>query len=291
MGGLGNQMFQYAAGKALAVKYNTELKLDHTFLEDRTPKKDFTYRNYELNAFGIDNKIQQKDMDKLGLSFKIKTHEKILSTIIHIAHGYKKICQNSLQFEPTILSQGPNSFLIGYFQNERYFLSCEKIIRNVFSFIPPVSDENKVLIQYIQRLENPIAIHVRRGDYLTIGDGKVHYICSPEYYAQAVKIIREKTKNPTFLVFSADDPQWAKENLDIGAPFQVIGDKNVGAFGYENMRLISMCKHAIIANSSFSWWGAWLNKNPNKIVIAPKQWWANGSKQSLDIQPNSWITL
>lgn len=290
-GGIGNQMFQYACGKALAHRYNVQLKLDHSFLEDKSKREDFTYRDYELSAFNIDLKLSLGDLKYLGL-FPPQNHlHRYYYKVKRIISGYEYWNEKQFNFDYAIFDKGNKLCINGYFQSAKYFENISDIIRADFSFIPQNSDENHILLNHIQVAKNPVCVHVRRGDYLTIGGGTAYNICSLDYYKKAVNIIKNKVNNPTFFVFSADDPQWAINNLDIGAPFEIIGNQNTGAFGYENMRLMSLCRHNIIANSSFSWWGAWLNIDPAKIVIAPRKWFNDETIDTSDLLPETWIKL
>jgi hypothetical protein len=292
-GGLGNQMFEYACGKALSEKFNVPLMLDHSFLEDKSPREDFTYRDYELNAFGINKKIETSELKKLGLHEAAFKPYKTLLSLKRLFAGYDYFIQKGFGIDNRISGLSPKAYLVGYFQNEFYFKEYADIIRKDFSFIETQSEENRSLIKQISNTENAVALHVRRGDYLTLGNGIIHGTCTIDYYKNAMQIIKSKIANPTFFIFSADDPQWPQQYLNPDVPFEVIGNNNTGSYGYENMRLMSLCKHNIIANSSFSWWGAWLNKNPDKIVIAPQQWFADSFRngQTKQITPNNWLRI
>lgn len=274
-GGIGNQMFQYACGRALAHHNSTTLALDHSFLEDRTPREGFTYRNYELNAFGIQLKISP-----------------LRRVILQKIRRYRKYVEPRLTFDASLVKRGPRQYLQGYFQNEQYFLDISEVIRQDFSFVPVKSAENKELMEKILAANNAVSIHVRRGDYLTINSGQTHGVCSPEYYKNAISNMKQKVKDPTFFVFSADDPEWAKSEFkSFDIPFTVVGEKNTGIYGYENMRMMSLCTHNIIANSSFSWWGAWLNRNPQKFVIGPERWYSSEAMQRYNPCPENWLLL
>jgi len=287
MGGLGNQMFQYAIGRALAEQHKSKLYLDHSFLEDRTPKTDyFTFRNYELIAFGIDNRLSEFTGNMFGL--RQSRFKKQLSKI----WKFKTITDNILIKSDTSLLNN-NLYLDDYFQSEKYFAQYKNLIREVFTFKESSIEKNKILIEKIKATKNSVALHVRRGDYLIISDGKFHQVCDSDYYHLALKIISERIPNPTIFIFSADDPEWPQKKLNIFCTNYIVGNSNTGILGFENMRLMSLCDHNIIANSSFSWWGAWLNENPKKIVIAPKKWFADSQKneETIDLIPKEWIRI
>lgn len=133
-----------------------------------------------------------------------------------------------------------------------------------------------------------VSVHIRRGDYLQGNNLNYHGICGMDYYQNAIEYLQKKEKNLTFVFFS-DDIERVKENFAMGSAYFV--DRNVGKDAWQDMQLMSLCKHNIIANSSFSWRGAWLNANPEKIVIAPKHWFANPELTDQDIVPESWIRL
>jgi len=290
-GGLGNQMFQYACGRALSNLYNVPLKLDHTFLEDKL-KPGITPRDYELSAFAIDKKITQTELREIGLHEATTAPYKTKFSFKRLVSGYKFYTQKDLRFNEIIFEQGPNAYISGYFQNEKYFVDIAALIRTDFTFIPTTSKENISLANRIESSENAVSVHVRRGDFLFAGNEKVHFTCTPEYYMKAFSIIKSKIQNPEFFIFSDDDPQWIKDNLKFDAPFELIGNQNQGK-GYEDMRLMSLCKHQITANSSFSWWAAWLNNNPNKMVVTPKHWVSLPAMeiQLSDIVPSGWIRI
>lgn len=137
---------------------------------------------------------------------------------------------------------------------------------------------------------NAVSLHVRRGDYVSnLTINQFHGTCSLEYYNQAIAQIAKKVETPHFFVFS-DDPEWVKSNLKIDYSITIV-DHNNADKNYEDIRLMSLCKHHIIANSSFSWWGAWLCRNPNKIVIAPLKWFNDKSINTTDLIPDGWIKI
>lgn len=170
--------------------------------------------------------------------------------------------------------------IIGYFQSEKYFEDCELSIRKYFALR---DDLQKIVDEKYEKYEDcrTASIHVRRGDYLNYPD--THPLCNGKYYNDAIKMFRTVDK---FLVFS-DDPDWCRQNFNLG-----ICDIIEGNPDYIDMALMAKCDNNIIANSSFSWWGAWLNPNPNKVVIAPKDWFGkNGPKDTQDLIPDGWVVL
>jgi hypothetical protein len=153
----------------------------------------------------------------------------------------------------------------------------------------PVSKSKQEIINEIMDT-NSVSLHVRRGDYLINPRAKqLLVVCDAEYYLKSVEIMSSKVERPHFYIFS-DDIKWAKENIIMPFKTTFVGE-NGPRKSYEDLRLMSLCKHNIIANSSFSWWGAWLNENPNKIVIAPKQWFRSSEKDTKDLIPESWLKI
>lgn len=283
MGGLGNQMFQYACGRALAIKHGVELKLDHSFLEDRKRGDKFTYRDYELNAFGIDRKASQEELNKIKFMSK-------LANVFGVPWGYKVIEENNPYEATTKFPNYSNLYLSGYFQSEAYFLTIEQTVRDDFTFVQP-KNEYQYLIDHIGRLANPVGLLIRRDDYVSL---KGEMTLKMDYYKKAVDIVKTKVPNPLFLIFTIGDTNWAKEQFRDDCNFEIVENANPNLCGFEKMRLMSLCKHNIIANSSFGWWGAWLNKNPNKVVITPKKW-VNDKKAdellSKNRIPSKWIQI
>jgi hypothetical protein len=181
-----------------------------------------------------------------------------------------------------------NSYLSGLWQTEKYFKDCEEIIRTEFTFKQPLNKKNSELSETIRR-KNSVSIHIRRGDYIYNSEEyKIHGLCSIDYYKKAVECIANKAGELTLFIFS-DDIEWVKNNLKFDFPI-IFVDNNVDDI-HEDLRLMSLCKHNIIANSTFSWWGAWLNNNKEKIVIAPKKWFNEFEADTKDIYPDSWMRI
>ncbi len=274
-GGLGNQMFQYAIGRNLALKNNTKLKFDVTELEQDK------LRDYELDVFNISGSIASR----LAIMFIHKFNKNIIFKILGQQYFYTK--QKDQYFDTTILGKKGNIYLDGYWQCEDYFKKIRNILLQDFTIKCDPDSENKLMLEKIEK-SNAVCIHVRRGDYISNRKmNKIHGTCSLDYYHNAVKIIEKKVSNPTFFVFS-DDPQWTKVNLKLKHPTYYVCINNPEK-GYEDLRLMSNCKHFIVANSSFSWWGAWLSNNSDKIICAPKRWFV--SENEGDIIPKSWIRV
>jgi hypothetical protein len=285
-GGLGNQMFQYACGRAFALGHRQKLLIDDSFFkENQVTTDEFTPRHYELDIFNLAVQIADRRLLK---SFGANSVYKKGLTLF--GRPYKKTYteipgQGANQLEKV----KPPVLLKGYWQSEQYFAGYENEIRKAFCFEVPATLNNR--ISQISNT-NSVSVHYRRGDYLTNPVAqKVLGVLHNDYYAAAIKTIRQRVKNPFFYIFS-DDREWVKNNLPVTESYQVIEDVPNYNHGYD-MLLMSKCKHHIIANSSFSWWGAWLNPDPQKIVIAPKRWFADErmNAYTTNLIPATWDRL
>jgi len=284
-GGLGNQMFQYAFGRANATRLGAELKYELT-------NPTLTIHNgFELER--IFN-IQASEATQADMKFVLGLQRYALIRKLIKASGLQKLFNSFIvqephfHFSPQMLRLQDHSYVNGYWQSEKYFSEVENEIRADFSFKLPLSQMNADIAERIGNL-NSVSLHVRRNDFANNAKiNATHGLCPLDYYQSAIQYIAERIEKPFFLIFS-DDPAWVKENLQIDSSCEYV-DHNQGAESYNDMRLMSLCKHHIIANSSFSWWGAWLNSKADKIVVSPKSWFANGTS-SQDLIPQRWVKL
>lgn len=286
-GGLGNQMFQYSIGRYLALKHKTELKYDDGFFEF---KNDFnsTKRNFELNIFNT--QINKATKNELNLFLKKGRIQKRLESLFPFFERHHILNEKFHPFDPTVLNSKNNTYLNGYWQSEKYFNSVREVLLSDFTLKAQVQDKNQLLSEKCKS-NNTLAIHIRRGDYVSKAENKeYHGVCSLDYYYSALELIKSKIHStPEIYVFS-DDEKWVKENFKPEQSYTMV-DVNKEKDSYYDLYLMSLCNHNIIANSSFSWWGAWLNSHNNKIVIAPKQWFATTKIDSSQIVPENWIRL
>jgi hypothetical protein len=274
-GGLGNQLFQYATGRNLAFKNNTELKLD---LSDF---KITNYRSYLLNNFNIEETIaNDKEIEKYTSASK-----KIIN---YFLPDHKKIIIRNANYtyNSHIVSLGKNVYLDGYWQNQDYFAGLSDIIRKEFTLKRQFNVAEQDLLNKINSA-NSVAVHIRRSDYLSSAKfSKIYPALDLAYYSLAIELLSKKIKDPIFFVFS-DEIAWAKKNLNLHDATYV--SKNNWP-DFVELILMSKCRHHIIANSSFSWWGAWLNQNPEKIVIGPNKWF-KFCDDDRGIMPEGWIKI
>jgi len=292
IGGLGNQMFQYAAGRALSLSKNTQLKL---FTRD--------YTGYTLHSgFELDSifklNIQTVNDEELHAILgwrKYKLIRRILEKNLVSSLGLGFLRGNKLVVEPHFswwsgfLNLPSDCYIVGYWQSEKYFQHVSEVIKDDFKFKNPLDGLNAELADEITA-RHSVSLHVRRGDYITNSKtAAVHGFCGVEYYQKAIDHIAKTVESPVFYVFS-DDITWVKSNIKIDFPCTYI-THNTGTDSYYDMQLMSYCQHNIIANSSFSWWGAWLNNNPKKIVVAPSQWFKVDKFDCSDLLPSDWVNL
>lgn len=286
IGGLGNQLFQYSLGRNLAEKYDTDLKLDISEFGA------YKLHKYALSAFNIiedfatPEEIESLTVEEYAPVVKY-IRKKMGKSLKKRAKSYKE--EQHFYFAPQVLNFGNNVYLEGYWQCERYFKDIEGIIRKEFTLKIPLEGKNKELLSLIQKV-NSVSLHVRRGDYVSHAEtNSAVGTCSLEYYRHCIEHIASKVENPHFFLFS-DDINRTRKTLEINHPAIVV-DVNSADTNYADLRLMSSCKHNIIANSSFSWWGAWLNDNPDKIIIAPTIWFVNSPLTPKDIIPENWLKL
>lgn len=285
-GGLGNQMFQYAFGKALAIKNRTSLYIDKRPLYD-IDESLFTKRPFELNIFDI----EYKPVSNWRLNFFFPDRHlgwrllrKLLRSKVLFETGFNYNDQTDLL--------NKHIYIRGYWQSEKYFEDVSDSIRKAFVFSASKNPKTEKIASEIAN-RNSISIHVRRGDYVTSkAANTLHGFVGLDYYIEAFKIMNAKVSDTRYYIFS-DDSEWVKQHLLNHLEHATMVVHNSGKESWQDMYLMSLCKHNIIANSSFSWWAAWLNNNPAKVVIAPEKWFASNEMnlQTTDLIPSKWIRI
>lgn len=286
IGGLGNQMFQFAAGYALAARHNVPLRLDiGDFASYRLHQGFELDRVFELEVDIAD----EADFSQVLGWRKHQVIRRLLSRPrFGSLSGGRFIVEPKFDYWDGINSVDSECYLAGYWQTEKYFQDFGQEVRSSFRFRERLRDRNIEWERMIQG-SPAVSIHIRRGDYVTNRTtNSMHGTCSLGYYHAAIERITSQINFAEFFVFSDDIP-WVVENLRISQPVHYISN-NLGKDSYIDMRLMALCRHNIIANSSFSWWGAWLNDAIDKIVIAPKTWFA-GKPRPRDLYPDSWQVL
>lgn len=290
IGGLGNQMFQYAAGRALSLNKEVRLGLNVNLFDGYNLHQGFELQRIFKGEFYIASKseIYESLGYPLPSFFRWFTPSIILPKLNH--RGL--IVEPHFNYWKDIHQVPSKAYLRGYWQTDKYFEKFSDVLRDDFTFKLPLTLFNSRVLDSIEKV-NAVSLHVRRGDYVENSTtNSVHGVCSLQYYKMAIECIARKVENPTFFIFS-DDMSWVKNNLIMNFDCHYI-EHNRGVDSYNDMRLMSLCDHHIIANSSFSWWGAWLNPNPDKIVVAPQKWFAPEKLERCDISdlfPRGWIVL
>ena len=277
-GGLGNQMFQYAAGRRLALQLGTELKLDATAYMAGAN------RHYSLTHFRVAAEVATpRKIDYwLGRGNVLAR----LSVRFFQRKSIQQVTEQNFRFDPEVLTLPDNVYLDGYWQDERYFADASDQIRKDLSFHEPLRGRNAELATRIGSC-TAVALHVRRGDYVDNPSTNAwHGVCSTTFYRNSIERINADCDDPVFFVFS-DDLAWARRNLPLpcNAVFVAGNDATQAAL---DLHLMTLCRHHIIANSSFSWWGAWLAKHPDQIVLAPKHWYRNLEPGDRNPAPSQW---
>lgn len=285
LGGLGNQLFQYAAARRLAEAKGTELKLDLSAFES------YKLREYKLDRFNIAASIATtEEISRFTRpTLRARLIKRLEKKLLPYYLQSDLIEKRRYHFDPNFLRSRKTVYLKGYFQSPRYFLEIESLIRQEFCVKDVPDNLNKELGALIGNV-NAVSLHVRRGDYATNPVARsYHGLLTISYYHSAIKIIAEKVVQPHFFVFS-DDVAWVRDHLEIPSPVTFV-EHNDAAHDYEDLRLMALCKHHIIANSSFSWWGAWLSSNSAKMVFAPARWVLDSSIDASELLPSNWYRV
>lgn len=286
VGGLGNQMFQYACARALSLELNMPLK----FTTD-TFGAYHAHNGFELDrVFGLKLEIASgQDLARLmGWERSLPVVRRALAKRpFSWLAGRRFLGEPHFSYWPALLERArQGAYLQGYWQSERYFSGHAARIRTDFSFKEDLQGSNLKIAHAILQ-GSAISIHIRRGDYVSNPKTlSVHGNCPPDYYHAAIETLLQRCPDARLFAFS-DDPQWVSQVLQPRYPDLVLVDHNKGMESYNDMRLMSMCHHHVIANSSFSWWGAWLNPRPDKMVVAPARWFADG-RDTRDLIPEGW---
>lgn len=291
-GGLGNQLFEYAMARCLALKKNVPMKMDVVSGFRGDPYG----RTYSLGHFNV---IESFASPEEVARFTRPSSVGLLGRAIDKLKPYytrRRVVEQphrQYTYDPNILRTARDVYLDGYWQNEGYFADIVDLIRKEFTLRSEPDLVSQSVAQQIVETES-VSLHVRRYD---VGQGEnrhkdaanFHGVCSPKYYYAAVEELARALAKPRCFVFS-DDPDWARNNLHL--PCRTTFVRHNGADkGREDLRLMSLCRHNVIANSSFSWWGAWLNSNPDKIVIAPRRWLKTTNLDTRRLIPSAWRTM
>lgn len=286
MGGLGNQMFQYAAGKALAAHHSTALKLDLDFLLDRTPRGGFVFRDYDLDVFVLEaERASNRHTARYNRTSNTRVNRYARALGAWIGK-YRRYHEQGFHYNEEFFRLPRNAYLDGYWQSPKYFAPIKDQIRADFTFKDSILEGSQRLKGAILN-DNSVCINVRRADFLA---SSFHGVCDMEYFAPAIESVASKVFNPHFFIFS-DDPPWCLENLRVSYPVTFVGHEHAGTKFSNYLQLMSLCKHYIIPNSSFAWWAVWLNGEyrHDRIVIAPRRWFTDPTWDTKDLIPAEWL--
>ncbi len=276
-GGLGNQMFQYAFGQALANAQGGDVLYDTSWFD--TVKNSGTRRHFDLEFFKCQiNKAPEAQIEKLLLRKAPKMFRRFFDR--HVKD------KQAMVFDKRLLEIEGAAYYSGYFQSERYFKSLRSALLEEFSPRRPLDGKNTAMLDKITSVE-AVSLHVRRGDYLKLAG--IYGTCDSAYYTRAAAYIAARVQNPHFFLFS-DDLNWVLDHIRLDYPYTAV-DVNAEKTAYCDMMLMKACKHNITANSTFSWWGAWLNTHQNKIVLSPGRWVNAPAETYRDVIPEAWTKV
>ena len=279
-------MFQYAAGRSLSLKNQSPLLLDVSGFEGYGLHQGFELDRVFSAPIALASAAERRRVRGWRGSRLVR---RVLARLpLAIAADPHFAQEPHFHYWPGLAEFGPDSYLAGYWQSEKYFADVGPQIRADFSFCAPLDGKNAELARLIACTQ-AVSLHVRRGDYANDPKTKsTHGLCSLHYYHAAVSRVAAAVAKPVFFIFS-DDIAWVRANLSMTFEHHFV-EHNQGAASHNDMRLMSLCQHHVIANSSFSWWGAWLNPSADKLVIAPNKWFA-GSQSVQDLFPEGWVLL
>lgn len=282
--GLGNQLFQYAVGRHLSLKNKTPLYADLSYYLHQY--SDDTSRSFKLGNFSAPYRIlQESPVEYMSKATKLLPNRSLKPFFLFLK-------EKQFHFDEQVLRSHAGCLILeGFWQSEAYFKGSADIIRRDLQLSTTPSPEFDQYLQQIRTTPAPVSIHVRRGDYVNHPEfSKTFGFIGLDYYRKAIRYMTKEIKNPHFYVFS-DDKDWVRDNLPLPSDSTFV--QNTGPTGdVADLVLMSHCKHHIIANSSFSWWGAWLNPNPDKLVITPSNWYKDKPDwDTKDLLPSTWLSL
>lgn len=281
-GGLGNQMFQYAAARALADRLGAELLLDLRAFEHALALRAYTRRAYALAPFKLRARVATP-ADLRNWPVWVVEIGMRLRLVRPLFRRWN--FEPAITYDPRVRTLREPVCLVGYWQSERYFIDIADRIRADFTLAQTMSDDNSRLLE-LARSDRSVGLHVRRGDFVSLNNAaQMHGLCSIDYYRRAISLVRNRCPECRFLVFS-DDPEWARAELPLD-PSAVFVTGNAER-PEQDLALMSACKHHIIANSSFSWWAGWLGYSPDQVVIAPSPWYASPKLDARDLAVARW---
>jgi hypothetical protein len=295
-GGQGNQMFQYAFARALAIRNGDHFQMDLAPLLDRTPRSNFIFRGYDIDVFNIEEQLTILSRAALAVPIPVLwAGVSVFLTAVKKALSIQRVVREKAAFDLESIPRHGNFYLDGAWQDEKYFASIAPMVRKEFALREPLGPHAQGLADEIVRHES-ICVNVRRADFVNLPRSiQAHGFVGLEYYEKGMKLIVDRLKKSQasdlrVYVFS-DEIDWCRENIKFpGIPTEYVDHEYKGKKFEVYLHLMALCKNFLIPNSTFGWWGAWLANHQEKIVVAPKQWYADPSIQH-DPVPIDWIRI
>ncbi|QJW89951.1 alpha-1,2-fucosyltransferase [Spirosoma taeanense] len=282
--GLGNQLFQYAAARHLALKNKTSLYLDLSYYRQQYDTD--TLRHFKLGNFSVPYRLlQQSPLEYVSKATKLLPKRSLPPLFLFLKEQH-------FHFDDSVVQARANCITLdGFWQSEAYFRDSAATIRRELTLSGTPSPEFPDYSRQIQNASTAVSLHVRRGDYVNHPEfSKTFGFIGLDYYRQALNQLHERHPNARLFVFS-DDQAWVRQNLTLPDDTVFVQNSGLNA-DVADLMLMSQCRHHIIANSSFSWWGAWLNPSPDKFVITPRQWYKQQPTwNTKDLLPSGWLAL
>ncbi len=284
-GGLGNQLFQYAAARSLADRLGCGLQLDIRAIHANGD------RPYHLGFYNIRADILEATQT-IGLpearSGRLGRFKSRLSQFLPSVFSFPVFWPNGFAFDPRFDRISKPTYLVGYWQTERYFKwNRAQLLNDVELVTAPQAAKN-----YLKQIKacTSVALHIRRGDYVNnVSAAAVHGTCDLAYYSRAVEDLGKRISDIHLFIFS-DDLEWSRQNLQYDFPMTFVDNPSLESTQID-LELMRHCKHHIIANSSFSWWGAWLAQTQSQLVYAPTRWFSDSNMDASDVVPQQWIRV
>ena len=297
-GGLGNQMFQYAAGRSLAMRTGSRLVLDASSFALANVRRPYALEGYALAAETRFDGYRYPPRQS-AVQFPAPKRPAWIERAMQLTRAtfgsigrvpdddrFTLFTERNFDYDQRFRDCGPQTYLVGYWQSERYFADIADLVRRELTYLPAPDAANA---RWLARMRgaNSVCVHVRRGDYLLPAHFQHHGLCSADYYRRAIALVRERVTSPQFFIFSDDWP-WCRDHL--ADDDMVVVDANKPDAGQDELRLMAACRHHVIANSSLSWWGAWLATSDGQLVVAPTPWFTH-RPETPDLLPAGWVTL
>ncbi len=286
-GGMGNQLFQYAFGLQLAKRLGARLTFDPTNLLYRNNPPDFVYRNYDLDVFQPSVTDFLAPPGLLAKIYNLRIEKLSAAASYLVTRKYPVVKEAHFHYDERLLPEAQEGVIYdGWWQSPKYFAGVEEQLRQDLRFSRPVIDASRDLLGRIEGC-NAVCLNVRRTDFLKVDTLNA---TDKDYFLRGADYLIDRLDDPRFFVFS-DDIEWCRENISLAAPTEFVDHAHKG-FKFGNyLRLMTACRHFLIPNSSFAWWAAWLNTQPGKVVVAPKNWFTDPNIDTSDLVPQEWVRL